>query len=373
MTVMSTTGIIVADSLRLKGFSLSQSVKPAGFDREFGLWMMRSVDDSSGNIGLTSERDRGDLPSSEPLDPGLSVIEPFLCSIHLRFDRIELKGATHRDSNYAKAVADFACKHFITGEGSVLIEGVDVESARAFDFSISSSGTSTTEGCIADKLLHPGLSETYLSSDDVAVREQQAILNPVCPLPVLCSLVNAEVGRSIPLSTAVCRDSSPADQIMSSLSTAYEHHRWDQFYPTELSVLRIRIMPKELGEVDVILRRSGGEVRVHILVACSITAEALRHDTNFLEDRLGSLSFAKSAHTVSVEIRGDSAVLNPDNYWADDNGHLSCGTQTETDDQRSTRNKEERAFFSRAEECPDEKNLSVCSDPISRIRYDLVV
>lgn len=116
----------------------------------------------------------------------------------------------------------------------------------------------------------------------------ERLLPAVEPMPALTGMVTL-------LQTAAA-SSSPALQIIASLSetsvaTPTMTPMLFQAAPQsgEVRVLRMTLRPDDLGDVEITLRLSGGEIRVHIAVATPAAAEALQRDRTLLEDRLGSL------------------------------------------------------------------------------------
>jgi hypothetical protein len=93
----------------------------------------------------------------------------------------------------------------------------------------------------------------------------------------------------------------------------------------ELKALRIRLHPEELGDVEVILRRVGLEMKVTIAVSRSAAAEALSRDLGFLEDRLGTLLTSSIGQNVTITLQplepdlasGQSTYTGTDQFRSD--------------------------------------------------------
>jgi hypothetical protein len=81
--------------------------------------------------------------------------------------------------------------------------------------------------------------------------------------------------------------------------------------PTELRVLRIALRPVELGDVELTLRRSGEELRVHIAVSRPSTAERLQRDLTVLTDRVGDLLSGSSQQAVTIVVQPLEAMAIP--------------------------------------------------------------
>ena len=73
--------------------------------------------------------------------------------------------------------------------------------------------------------------------------------------------------------------------------------------PGDLRMIRMTLMPEELGHVDVTLRRTGSGLRVHIAVATETAAKALQADLGLLKDRLGDLVTGLPPAAVDIGLR----------------------------------------------------------------------
>lgn len=71
----------------------------------------------------------------------------------------------------------------------------------------------------------------------------------------------------------------------------------------ELKVLRMRLRPDSLGDVEITLRRSGGELQVHIQVSRQSAADELRGTLEQLNDRLAGLLPRELSSQITVSIR----------------------------------------------------------------------
>lgn len=73
--------------------------------------------------------------------------------------------------------------------------------------------------------------------------------------------------------------------------------------PGDLRILRMTLMPEELGHVDVTLRRTVSGFRVHISVSTETAARALQADLGLLKDRLGDLIVGLPSAAVDIGLR----------------------------------------------------------------------
>lgn len=94
----------------------------------------------------------------------------------------------------------------------------------------------------------------------------------------------------------------------------------------EIKVLRLKLKPDALGEVEVTLRRVSSEMKVHITVERKETAEALKKDLGFLEDRLGVALSPGSSQSIAISLKQadtfPSAGSQREHYW---NGGFTTG------------------------------------------------
>ncbi len=80
----------------------------------------------------------------------------------------------------------------------------------------------------------------------------------------------------------------------------------------EVKILRMKLKPELLGEVDVMLRRVGGEMRIHITVAKQAAADALQGDLAFLSDRICGLVPSEAAPAITLYVQSsDGNVPSP--------------------------------------------------------------
>jgi len=79
----------------------------------------------------------------------------------------------------------------------------------------------------------------------------------------------------------------------------------------EIKVLRIRLKPDALGEVDVTLRRNGSRMNIDIMVSKSLAAEALHGDLGMLQDRVAALLGSEDRHHIKVTLHQSEPFLSP--------------------------------------------------------------
>ena len=70
----------------------------------------------------------------------------------------------------------------------------------------------------------------------------------------------------------------------------------------EVKVLRMKLTPEALGDVELSLRRSSSEMRIHITVTKKTAAELLQGDIDILRDRIGGLLPAETSHTITISV-----------------------------------------------------------------------
>lgn len=106
----------------------------------------------------------------------------------------------------------------------------------------------------------------------------------------------------------------PAQQIIALMTGPHSSERLlasspeqSQMPSVEIRTLRLKLKPEDLGEVDVTLRRSGSEMKIHISVTRKAAADALQNDLGLLEDRLGGVLLGGSSQPVTITIRSPDA------------------------------------------------------------------
>ena len=130
---------------------------------------------------------------------------------------------------------------------------------------------------------------------------------------------------------------TPAQQIISGLTEQYErlvsaeigNGRIVEAEPEPLTrggikILRIRLQPETLGEVEVTLRRAGGEVKVGLSVGSEATAATLRQDLGTLQDRLISSLLSETTPVIEISVR-DQALQTQGSYPSGTGGGIGYG------------------------------------------------
>lgn len=161
-----------------------------------------------------------------------------------------------------------------------------------------------------------------------------------------------------------------AHQITATLAKTLAQDGADPIKQGEVKVLRMKLKPEELGDVEVVLRHTGGETHIHISVSRPAAAEALRRDLGILEDRLGPLLAATVPPAITISVQAENqtqaAHLGQENQTGNSPGNFG----TQADAQRggsSSRGKEDLPFLSKTED-RDAETL-----PLQRNMYGLVV
>ena len=104
-------------------------------------------------------------------------------------------------------------------------------------------------------------------------------------------------------------DLPPARQLLQLLEATVRDVRAASAIPAEIQhtgvirVLRMKLKPEALGEVDVTLRRSGTELRVEVNVAKQAAANAIQADIELLKERIGSLLHPESPRSVHITVQ----------------------------------------------------------------------
>jgi flagellar hook-length control protein FliK len=119
---------------------------------------------------------------------------------------------------------------------------------------------------------------------------------------------------------------TPAQQIISGLTQQYARLEPVQVSGRQITeaepdpmarggikILRIRLQPETLGEVEVTLRRAGSEVKVGLLVGSEATAATLRQDLGTLQDRLISSLLGDTTPVIEITVR-DQALQSQGQY-----------------------------------------------------------
>ena len=78
-----------------------------------------------------------------------------------------------------------------------------------------------------------------------------------------------------------------------------------------IKALRMTLRPESLGEVEVTIRRSGNEVRVHIQLSRQAAADELRDGLDQLNSRLGGLLPREMSPQITVSVREPEVGLGP--------------------------------------------------------------
>lgn len=80
----------------------------------------------------------------------------------------------------------------------------------------------------------------------------------------------------------------------------------------DLRVLRMRLHPDSLGEVDVALRRRGKELHIEIAVTRQVAADAIQADIGVLSERIGLLLAGEDTHSIHIVTQlADNAPASP--------------------------------------------------------------
>lgn len=163
--------------------------------------------------------------------------------------------------------------------------------------------------------------------------------------PSLPPASSASPGPAVSVTVSASND-SPAHQILSTLAGTVTANSIAQMKPGEIKAFRVKLHPEELGDVEVVLRHTGQETRIHISVSREATAEALRRDLSLLEDRLGPLLAVTSSRSVTIDVQSespaDSTAFRQDNAGS---GGGSFSAQADGRDRRPSPDKDGAAFF----------------------------
>lgn len=138
---------------------------------------------------------------------------------------------------------------------------------------------------------------------------------------------------------------APAAQILREIETARSPvlltpgSAQDKIPPTpEIRVLRVRLRPEELGDVELTLRRSGTGLKVHIAVEKPSAAEWLQRDLTVLNDRIGELLAVSSEQPVTIVVQSmETTGAQPsatEQRAAGDRGTAGFGTQSDDGSRR---------------------------------------
>lgn len=82
----------------------------------------------------------------------------------------------------------------------------------------------------------------------------------------------------------------------------------------DVRMLRMKLHPDSLGDVDVTLRRRGKEMHIEIVVTQQAAADAIQADIGLLNDRVGKLLAAEDAHNIRISIQppdNTSSIAGP--------------------------------------------------------------
>lgn len=93
----------------------------------------------------------------------------------------------------------------------------------------------------------------------------------------------------------------------------------------EVKVLRLKLKPEALGEVDVTLRRGATGMRVEIMVMKEAAAEVLQGDLGILKERIVALLASEQNQTVTVTLQQPEPARLHQSHGSAAQGGLSFG------------------------------------------------
>lgn len=159
---------------------------------------------------------------------------------------------------------------------------------------------------------------------------------------------------------------SPAQQLLTLLERAKPALEMapprsaDVQQVSEVKMLRLKLRPNALGEVEVILRRSSRQLRIEVMVTEQSAANALQADMEFLKERISGLLHAEAAKSVSIVVRTtDSASTEVPLFHRDGGGnpgHASSGSLSSGGGDRPTPHKEDTSSRSRGRDQNDKSS-----------------
>lgn len=157
----------------------------------------------------------------------------------------------------------------------------------------------------------PGLRTHSVQADVVAKeREHEGRTSPAnASSPMDATLASLPLAEASP---------SPARQLLQLLETSAPELKGPYPVPSELQqtggirVLRMKLSPEALGDVDVTMRRSRDGLRIEVTVANQAVTKALQADIEFLKARIGGLLHSGSTGAVSIIVQSaDSGTTGP--------------------------------------------------------------
>ncbi len=151
---------------------------------------------------------------------------------------------------------------------------------------------------------------------------------------------------------------SPARQIMQCLETSTASGQMPITplmtalpQAQDVKVLRMKLRPDALGDVELSLRRNTNEMHIHITVTKRSTADMLQGEIAALRDRIDSLLPAETTHTITISVvtQDGSPLSNAAGSMPGEPGTLDAGQGSlgSAGGDRSTPHKEERPLQQR--------------------------
>ncbi|MCA3561400.1 MAG: flagellar hook-length control protein FliK [Aestuariivirga sp.] len=134
----------------------------------------------------------------------------------------------------------------------------------------------------------------------------------------------------------------------------------------EIRVLRMKLRPEALGDVDITLRRRGADMRIDITVTTQAAADALQTDLGLLKERVGSLLRPEGAQSVVVVVQSADNLPTLQGGASGDAGSAMGGSFAEGGGERSPSRKRETPSPAREGEGHEETRVQ----PVS---VDLIV
>ncbi|MCA3554250.1 flagellar hook-length control protein FliK [Aestuariivirga sp.] len=129
----------------------------------------------------------------------------------------------------------------------------------------------------------------------------------------------------------------------------------------EIRVLRMKLRPEALGEVDITLRRRGADMRIDITVTTQAAADALRTDLGLLKERVGNLLRPEGAQSVVVVVQSADSLPTPQGGATGDAGSAMGGSFAAGGGERSPSRKRETPSPAREGESHEEIRLQPAS------------
>lgn len=157
-------------------------------------------------------------------------------------------------------------------------------------------------------------------------------------LPTQLSMTSNLIG-SDHISNVLVPNESAASQIIANLADRRSLSEDVFALGGEIRLLRMKLRPEELGDVEVVLRSSDSGMKIQIFVSHESVVEGLSHELDLLGDRVASLLALKSPAAIVITVQATGSAQTGAVEQNRLSGSPHFGTQSNSQGRRSFQGK----------------------------------